>query len=212
MVRTRATREQTRQKVLAAAFEVFSERGIAGASLDQVAARAGLTKGAVYSSFSSKNELVFALMEEQIANRIETSFLDLEESVTAHDAAQRIGEVVVQEIASSRGWHRLLAEFAAAAHRDESIREKLQQQRLEVRATITRLVSHMADVYKVELPLPAEDLAVLLLALGNGLALESDIEPDGVRPDLFAATFNAMSLAELARLLENMPSLEGAAV
>ena len=52
--RTRPTREQTRARLLRAASEVFATHGYDRASLDDVAAAAGLTKGAVYSSFASK--------------------------------------------------------------------------------------------------------------------------------------------------------------
>jgi len=64
--RTRPTRSETRERILQAAGEVFTSRGYDGASLDQVAAAAGLTKGAVYSSFSGKDELFFALVADRL--------------------------------------------------------------------------------------------------------------------------------------------------
>ena len=60
--RVRPTRAQTRARLLQAAGEVFARRGYDRASLDEVAAAAGLTKGAVYSSFAGKDELFYALM------------------------------------------------------------------------------------------------------------------------------------------------------
>src|SRR5207248_3078174 len=56
-------RAQTRAALLDAAERLWAERGIRGASLDEIAARAGLTKGAVYSNFASKSDLVLALLE-----------------------------------------------------------------------------------------------------------------------------------------------------
>ena len=69
--RVRPTRAQTRARLLKAAGEVFAERGYDRASLDDVAAAAGLTKGAVYSSFASKDELFYALMRERIGERLD---------------------------------------------------------------------------------------------------------------------------------------------
>lgn len=60
-----------RARVLHAAGQVFAERGFSAASLDQVAAAAGFTKGAVYSSFGSKDELFLALMDAEVARRVE---------------------------------------------------------------------------------------------------------------------------------------------
>jgi len=48
----------TRARLLDAAATVFARRGFAAASLDEVAEEAGLTKGAVYSNFESKDELI----------------------------------------------------------------------------------------------------------------------------------------------------------
>ena len=56
-------RQQTREHLLAAAAEVFAERGFHGASLDEVAAVAGFTKGAVYSNFKNKEDLFLALFK-----------------------------------------------------------------------------------------------------------------------------------------------------
>src|SRR6202020_2624007 len=56
-------RQQTREHLLAAAAQVFAERGFHGASLDEVAAVAGFTKGAVYSNFKNKEGLLLALFK-----------------------------------------------------------------------------------------------------------------------------------------------------
>ena len=57
----RPGRAAVRRRLLDAALEVFAERGYASANLDQVAAAAGLTKGAIYSNFASKDDLFFAM-------------------------------------------------------------------------------------------------------------------------------------------------------
>ncbi|TDC59773.1 TetR/AcrR family transcriptional regulator, partial [Actinomadura sp. GC306] len=64
----RNRREQTRSALLGAAERLWAERGIHGASLDDIAAAAGLTKGAVYSNFAGKTDLLFALMERFTAD------------------------------------------------------------------------------------------------------------------------------------------------
>jgi AcrR family transcriptional regulator len=57
--------ERNRQRILAAAREVFAERGL-GATLDDVAHRAGLGVGTVYRRFADKAELVDALFEQRV--------------------------------------------------------------------------------------------------------------------------------------------------
>src|SRR5260370_23487825 len=58
-------REQTRHHLIEAAAAVFAARGYHGASLDEVAAAAGFTKGAVYSNFKNKEELFVAVLEDR---------------------------------------------------------------------------------------------------------------------------------------------------
>ncbi|MFF7457696.1 ScbR family autoregulator-binding transcription factor [Kitasatospora sp. NPDC008115] len=55
----------TRQTVLRAAAEVFDERGYAGATMAEILERAGVTKGALYFHFPSKEELALAVIESQ---------------------------------------------------------------------------------------------------------------------------------------------------
>src|SRR5512140_1155029 len=59
-------RRQTRERLLAAAAEVFRRLGYNGASLETVAETAGYTKGAVYSNFATKADLFVALLDEYV--------------------------------------------------------------------------------------------------------------------------------------------------
>jgi AcrR family transcriptional regulator len=185
MARTRPLRAETRQRILDAAFEVFGQRGIAATSLTEVAAAAGMTKGAVYSSFDSKDELVLALMEEHAAHRIQASLEAVEAADSAH-VLEQVAAVLVHEMRVDATWHRLLAEYFALAHHDPARRAALRDRRREVRATITRALEAVGAALDVEWPLPAPDLAVTILALSNGLGVESDIDPDGIPEDLLA--------------------------
>src|SRR5689334_12795925 len=59
--------ERTRTAILDAAAAVFDERGFSGASLSDILTKAGVTKGALYFHFSSKEELARAVIEEQFS-------------------------------------------------------------------------------------------------------------------------------------------------
>ena len=59
-----ARSETTRQKILDAAMDLFSEVGYAAAGLGEVIARAGMTKGALYHHFDSKEALATAIIEQ----------------------------------------------------------------------------------------------------------------------------------------------------
>lgn len=62
--KTKADAEQTRLQILDAAREVFAEHGLSRTSMEQVAARAGVTRGAVYWHFANKMDLFFAMRDQ----------------------------------------------------------------------------------------------------------------------------------------------------
>ena len=190
--RTRPTREQTRERLLAAAEAVFAERGLHVASLEDVALAAGLTKGAVYSNFAGKDELILALMEDRIAARTKAAAAAFagvaasEPRVGARDA----GAALFAAIRADAPWHRLFLEYWARAARDPEAAEHLRDRRRALRHVIAGALERAAAEGGFELPLPAADLAVVLLALSNGLAVEDQIDPgavgDGLLGDVLA--------------------------
>lgn len=67
-----AAKEETRQRLIAAAIDLFAEQGLTGPSLDAIAARAGFTRGAFYVHFDTRDDLIAAAMAQVI-----NSFMDL---------------------------------------------------------------------------------------------------------------------------------------
>ena len=62
-----ARRARTRSRLMAAAVEVFAERGVIGSSVEEICEAAGFTRGAFYSNFADKDALVLALIEQGVA-------------------------------------------------------------------------------------------------------------------------------------------------
>src|SRR5699024_2382030 len=58
------SRQQTRQRLLAAAAVVIAREGYQGASVEDISAEAGFSRGAFYSNFEDKDELFLALLEQ----------------------------------------------------------------------------------------------------------------------------------------------------
>src|SRR3954466_15247616 len=135
--RTRPRKDEVRGRVLQAAGEVFAERGFAAASLDQVAAAAGFTKGAVYSSFRSKDELFLALMEAEGAQRVEVVEAALRRTGDLADALAAVGAELSRRDAP---WQLLFLEFWQRAVRDADVRRAFVSSRRTLRARVPDLV------------------------------------------------------------------------
>lgn len=189
----RPTRAETRRRVLDAAYAVFGERGIAASSLSDVAAAAGLTKGAIYSSFTGKDEMVLALMEERVLARATGAVAGFPSSAGDHEqAVSEVGRTVVEASRDDATAHRLLMEYFAMSHRDPGRRAGLRRSRRAAREAVTGVLVGLRDEQGLPLPLPPEELAIVVMALSNGLAIESGIDPDAVPDDLLGRLFAAV--------------------
>ena len=177
----RLRKEEVRARVVRAAGEVFAERGFAAASLDQVAAAAGFTKGAVYSSFASKDELFLALLQTVTGERVAA----VEEVLrTTPDLAGALAGVGAQLSRRDPSWQLLYLEFWQRALRDPAVRPAFVAARRELRDRISEVVARFLTDHPARTGWDAETLTVVLLALVNGLALESLPDPAGVPGDV----------------------------
>lgn len=168
---SRAERQaQTRESLIAVAREMFLTVGYAATSLDKVALQAGFSKGAVYSNFAGKEELCLAVLdsihEEQITGVV-TAFTQ-----EATDLAGRIDAFAAwaEEGVGKPSWTALEVEFAAVARQSPYVASELKKRHREIVAAAADLVRHVTREAGIELKMPPEQAATVLLSLGIGLA------------------------------------------
>jgi AcrR family transcriptional regulator len=179
----RPSKEAVRSRVLQAAAEVFAERGFAAASLDQVAAAAGFTKGAVYSNFASKDELFLALMAEEVQRRVDGVTAALQ---AATDLPAALAAVNAELSRREAAWQLLFLEFWQRAVRDPEVRRRFVASRRDLRTRIAATVARYLTEHPVHTGWDAESLTLVIIALANGLAVEALPDPEAVPDDLLA--------------------------
>lgn len=171
----RESREQTRRRILDAAAEEFAERGFHGASLAEVADRAGYTIGAVYSNFAGKDALFHALMAERL--RLVEEDLAAAAAIAPDDADLPKEELIERELdrlqaaedAVPAGWWRLLNEYRAAAAADPAAWAELVAAEGRCRALIAGHIASFATRAGIALPMTPLELAEVTSALSDGL-------------------------------------------
>jgi len=117
----------TRERIITSAARVFARKGYHGASLDEVAADAGLTKGAVYWHFQSKADLFLALLDARFQRDTADMAGKFDAAHTLDDPYQSMQLVLgqlVEKIESDRDWPRLFLEFFGHA-RDEAVHQRI---------------------------------------------------------------------------------------
>jgi AcrR family transcriptional regulator len=197
-------RQRNRSLVLAGARRLFLARGYHGASLEQIADEAGFSKGVVYSQFESKADLFLALLEERIEERAAENARFVEGLVTREELTTDAGLMALAEHVTRRDradaeWGLLVIEFRIHAARDAALNRRYAAVHERTLAGVARVVETIYERTGDPLPLPAPELARLLLTVAAGARLEQATDA-GVLPNTL-----------VAELLARVPGSLGAA-
>lgn len=184
---------QTRRALLTAALEVFAERGYAFATLAGIAARAGLTRGAVYHHFADKAELYLAAIAENWGEAAAPVWAHLEDAST--EPRERIRRFLVAFFTAFENNTALRLTFAMSMQGSEL--PELQvglADKQRVMATwadqLTALLTAAGDD-GLNHSVPAKSGAIAIIAAVNGVAATWV-----ACPDLFSPAHEAQALAE----------------
>jgi AcrR family transcriptional regulator len=194
-VRTRPTRDDTRERLFAAAARVFEERGIGDASVEAIAAAAGFTRGAFYSNFGSKHELIIAMLEDHAEKSLGyyRELLARHRDAADFVAAMRAARPTRQDLLGrSPLLHMELILFVA---RSSKRRPELAK-RLRARREVIAEVVSATNLAAGRNPIDPAWAGATLLAMEDGFRLHRLIDPDTTPADSFLS-----ALSELQRLL-----------
>ena len=175
----------TRMCLMESAAKVFARRGLQQASIDEVAGDAGFTKGAFYANFKSKEELFLAMLDDRFAQRLEQIDRVWQSDGDLQSKARQAGQDFADYL-SDEEWSRLFFEFAAYAARNEDFRQELVTRYRALRERVAEVYARKKEEMGIEPAVPAEQVAAMIFAMANGLALEKLLEPDVVADDAFA--------------------------
>jgi AcrR family transcriptional regulator len=169
--------QETQARLLNAAAEVFVRDGYEAAQLDEIAARADRSKGAVYTHFKSKEDLFLALFEHRTRSYINRLMTDLA-TCTSRKRRHEVFREFFVGLASDRIWPILTLEFKLFA-----IRHPESKQRLRKAFEMSKPAHDGSAFEQMFGPMNAEQRAendLAMAALGpivTGLILESYFEP-----------------------------------
>lgn len=184
MARKRLTREQSRQetraRLLDSAAELFAEQGVNGASVEQIAERAGYSRGAFYGNFADKHELAVELLKQRTLRELdEVSIITRgPEPYTAlrewhRDRAEHL-----------IGWLSLRTELIRYALRTPAFRPQLAEREALARAAHTTSIETTFASLGVDPPADPVFLALIVHALEDGLLIQRMLFPDEISDEV----------------------------
>lgn len=116
-------RALTRDALVEAAKHVFAEKGFAGASLEEIAERAGFTRGAIYKNFADKEDLFFAVFDRGIERQLDAFATLFDGPFDVSDETLALTADVWRKVQTTDdAWYAFIVEFRLYALRNEEVR------------------------------------------------------------------------------------------
>jgi AcrR family transcriptional regulator len=186
-------RALTRRHLLEAAGIVFARQGFHGATLDEVAATAGFTKGAVYSNFKSKDDLFLALLED----RTERWLAVVSDVLAAggHAASEQfplVSQLFRGELFWDDEFATLYLEFVLYARRHPDAQTKLAETALRTRTMVQELIDAEYAALQIVPRYASADIAAMSLALFGGFGLDRLVDPRAVSSETLDTTLTLL--------------------
>lgn len=176
-VRSTKRRAETRRKLVAAAYEVFAERGIRDTPVEAICERAGFTRGAFYSNFATKEDLFLALWQEQLQTRIDRLQAIVEDTLARRggdsvaDAASvreslaEMARAFMEPLTGDADWYMLATEFRAHVLRLPDLRGRVLAAEEELNQGLARALGTMLDGFGMTLSVPEDDMVLVIVAV-----------------------------------------------
>ena len=186
--RTRTARAQGREardELLSAALRVFARRGYRAAGVDEIAAEAGYSKGALYWYFSGKQDLLLALVDERIDAPTREIVALLASAPPDRDMSLEATREFARRLGTEREAVLLEREYWSLAIRDPELRARYAERQTALRSSLAAALEARArHLGTPDLPIAADEVARIVMSIIGGLTVDELIEPGTVAPQL----------------------------
>jgi AcrR family transcriptional regulator len=172
------SRAVTQEKLLDAAAKIFARRGIAGASIEEIAETAGFTRGAFHANFKSKDALFLTLVEKQVKATTSEIHELLATSNCAEETLRNLRAAYPRYTGADKDAFLLITEAQLYALRNPRFGKKLSALFSTTYDDLTRSVEHFQEQRGCKDAVYAKQLVLIGFALSHGLTLHNLLNPD----------------------------------
>jgi AcrR family transcriptional regulator len=194
---TVAAREERRRRFIEAAWRCAEGKGFRDMTVDDICNAAGASKGAFYGYFDSKQALMLALFDDHAAELDELMATLDRRNLTAVERLRRFTKAMLDHGADQASVQ-VRSDLWGASLTEPEIRERVAETVARRRAVLRGWIQTAVDQGELSLGVPANALASVILALGDGLMQHSAADPSGFRWPLVARALDEI-FAGLAR-------------
>jgi AcrR family transcriptional regulator len=183
-------RERTRARLIESAAEVIREKGFDRTSLEEVARRAGMTRGAIYGNFKDREDLFLALIE----TRWEPIIPEFKKGATFKEQMRIHGKAVVKAADQRRAAAVGSLSFKLYALTHEEMRLRLAQTNAEIYRWAAEELTKFIPAS--QLPLKSDEFVKIVHALTDGLLALRFLTPELITDEIIIAAFETLGGAQ----------------
>jgi AcrR family transcriptional regulator len=180
-------RARTRAKLIEAAAAIVGEKGFHATTLEEVAERVGMSRGAIYGNFRNREDLFLAVVKE----RWEPIVPKLKPGGTFREQMRAIGEAVVAAapVRETRAVGALSFQLYALTH--PQLRARIARQNAEI---YRQMASGLAQFIPIrDLPIPVEQFVCVIHALTDGLLFKRFLTPTLITDQVILSAFEMLA-------------------
>jgi AcrR family transcriptional regulator len=184
---TGGKRSRTKAKLIEAAAAVIGAKGFDRASLVEIAARAGMTRGSVYGNFRNKEDLFL----DVVAEVWKPILPPIEPSMSLKQQMRVLGQTVAREARTRRHMAATATAFQLYLLTHESMRSQMRRKNAAIYRKLA--IAMRKTIPEKNLPMPAERFVRVLDALTSGLLFTYFQTPELISEEVFVAAFEALA-------------------
>jgi AcrR family transcriptional regulator len=204
---TTRRREVTRERILDAARDVFAERGVYGGSVEEICARAGFTRGAFYSNFADKDDVLRALISREHARlleHIDASFGLVDETAASlngdpRPAIARLADVILRSVPADRLFSLIQEELEIHAVRDPEVARVFLEADARFRSRVADYLVRALSRFGRELAVPPDEATDTVIAIVERSSRRALLAGPDADPNAMATTILPLVMVALSR-------------
>ncbi|MCH1513245.1 MAG: helix-turn-helix domain containing protein [Acidimicrobiales bacterium] len=171
--------ESTDERLITAAAEVFAERGYDGAGVAEIARRAGVTTGAIYSRYRGKSELLFDVLDSRVGDHLE-SILSSSEHNSPADLLSTLGSHLLDQHGDEDP---LFLEAVVASRRDSEMSEMMSRKLEDEGMGLAKIIEEAKSDGQIDNSIDTASIVTFAQAISLGFTIFRTLDTPTPAPD-----------------------------
>ncbi|MBI3584916.1 MAG: TetR/AcrR family transcriptional regulator [Nitrospinae bacterium] len=172
----RETGEIRKQQILESAIRCISRQGYHQTTMDDIASEAGLSKGALYWYFKSKDEILTAMCRQQCDEHLQILSHFADQKMSIKELALKTGDKILESLINEPDQCKMSFEFWALTDENEQVKRSQYEVHKIWQETVSNLIKSGIKKGEIKPNVNVKELSIALLAIFDGIIIAYSID------------------------------------